>query len=73
VVKGWWNYNIAAAVYKEDLDEVAGIIHTKDLLPHLDMPDDFDWHLNASAYFIHEQKMMKTCCRSFVQRESTLQ
>ena len=31
-------------VYKDDLDEVLGIIHTKDVLPYIDSPDDFDWH-----------------------------
>lgn len=30
-------------VYQEDLDNVTGILYVKDLLPHLDKPDDFEW------------------------------
>lgn len=53
-------------VYKEDLDEIAGIIHTKDLLPHLEQPADFDWHsLMRPPYFIHEQKMIEDLLQEF--------
>ncbi len=30
-------------VYKKNLDEIAGMLHTKDLLPHLNEPADFNW------------------------------
>ncbi len=30
-------------VYQEDLDNVTGILYVKDLLPHLDKQDDFEW------------------------------
>ena len=53
-------------VYKNDLDEVAGMLHTKDLLPYLDQPDDFDWHsLMKQPYFIHEQKMIEDLLKDF--------
>jgi putative hemolysin len=53
-------------VYKEDLDAVVGIIHTKDLLPHLDKPDDFHWQsLMRPPYFIHEQKMIEDLLQEF--------
>lgn len=30
-------------VYKEGLDHITGMIHTKDLLPYLDEPSTFNW------------------------------
>ncbi|WP_207491452.1 gliding motility-associated protein GldE [Aridibaculum aurantiacum] len=53
-------------VFKEDMDEVVGMIHTKDLLPFLDKPDDFDWHpIMRPPYFIHEQKMIEDLLKDF--------
>ncbi len=53
-------------VYKEDLDGVAGIIHTKDLLPYLDQPDNFEWQrLMRAPFFIHEQKMIEDLLQEF--------
>ncbi len=53
-------------VYKEDLDNVVGMIHTKDLLPYLDHPADFNWHsLMRPPYFIHEQKMIEDLLQEF--------
>lgn len=53
-------------VYKEDLDEVAGIIHTKDVLSYLEKPADYDWHpLMRNAYFVHEQKMIEDLLQDF--------
>jgi putative hemolysin len=53
-------------VYKEDLDAVVGIIHTKDLLPHLGKPDDFEWRpLMRAPFFIHEQKMIEDLLQEF--------
>ncbi|MEJ7678795.1 MAG: CBS domain-containing protein [Segetibacter sp.] len=53
-------------VYKEDLDNLVGIIHTKDLLPLLENPPDYDWHsLMKPPYFIHEQKMIEDLLQEF--------
>ncbi len=53
-------------VYKEDLDNVAGMIHTKDLLAYLDQSDDFDWHsLLRQPYFVHEQKFIEDLLKEF--------
>lgn len=53
-------------VYKEDLDEVVGIIHTKDVLPFLDNDDDFDWHkLMRQPYFVHENKLIEDLLEEF--------
>ena len=32
-------------VYKTSLDEVVGVLNTKDLQAHLQQPEDFDWHV----------------------------
>ncbi|MEO8174557.1 MAG: CBS domain-containing protein, partial [Sediminibacterium sp.] len=53
-------------VYKDDLDEVIGIIHTKDVLPYLDSPDNFDWHsLMRQPYFVHEYKLIEDLLKDF--------
>src|ERR1700712_5021155 len=47
-------------VYKKSLDEISGMIHTKDLLPYLNEPDNFDWlTLLRAPYFVHEHKMIR--------------
>lgn len=53
-------------VYKENLDEVIGIIHTKDILPHLHETTEFNWHeLMRPAYFVHEQKFIEDLLQEF--------
>lgn len=53
-------------VYKEDFDELVGMLHTKDLLPYLESSPDFDWHsLMKPPYFIHEQKMIEDLLQEF--------
>ena len=55
-------------VYKETLDKVAGIIHTKDFLPYLDM-DSFDWHvLIRPAFYVHEGKLIEDLLKEFQQK-----
>lgn len=53
-------------VYKEDFDELVGMLHTKDLLPYIENLPDFDWHsLMKPPYFIHEQKMIEDLLQEF--------
>jgi len=55
-------------VYKESLDKVAGVIHTKDFLPHIDK-DTFEWHkLLRPAYFVHESKLIEDLLKEFQQK-----
>jgi putative hemolysin len=52
-------------VYKESLDKIAGVIHTKDFLPHID-DDNFNWHtLVRAAYFVHEGKLIEDLLKEF--------
>ena len=53
-------------VYKGDLDEVVGMIHTKDLVPYIEHGPEFDWHiLMRPPYFVHEQKMIEDLLKEF--------
>lgn len=53
-------------VYKASLDDMVGMIHTKDLLPYLDEPASFNWHpLMRPPYFVHEQKLIEDLLSEF--------
>lgn len=52
-------------VYKSNLDEIIGILHTKDLLPHADK-EELDWHpLMRSVFYVHEQKLIEDLLQDF--------
>lgn len=56
-------------VYKESLDEVVGLINTKDLIPHLGENDDYDWHpLMRQPYFVPETKLIEDLLKEFQQK-----
>ena len=56
-------------VYRNSLDEVVGMLHTKDMLPHIDEPGDYDWHsLMRQPYFVHEQKLIEDLLQEFRNR-----
>jgi gliding motility-associated protein GldE len=52
-------------VYKNNLDEIVGMLHTKDLLPHL-TEEDFDWRpLMRPVFYVHEQKLIEDLLQDF--------
>jgi putative hemolysin len=56
-------------VYRKSLDDILGIVHTKDLLPHLNEPDNFDWHIVVRPpFFVHEQKHIEDLLKEFQSR-----
>jgi gliding motility-associated protein GldE len=56
-------------VYEHTLDELKGIIYTKDLLPFLHEPDSFNWQsLIKPIVFVHEQKMIEDLLQEFRQK-----
>lgn len=58
-------------VFNENLDNIAGMIHAKDLIPHLDKVDDFDWKpLVRPAFFIHEQMLVEDLLKDFQQKRT---
>lgn len=56
-------------VYKGSLDDVVGIINTKDIIPYLGETDDFDWHpLMRQPYFVPETKLIEDLLKEFQQK-----
>ena len=52
-------------IYKSNLDEIVGILHTKDLLPHLN-GNNIDWHpLMRPVFYVHEQKLIEDLLQDF--------
>lgn len=53
-------------VYKYSLDEVVGVLNTKDLQAHLQQPSDFDWHvLLRQPFFVPETKLIEDLLKEF--------
>lgn len=53
-------------VFKESLDNIVGIVHTKDLLPHLQKEKQYDWHdAIRQPYFVHEHKLIEDLMKEF--------
>ena len=53
-------------VYKGSLDRITGIVHTKDLIPHLSEPADFPWQtLIRQPFFVHENKPIEDLLQDF--------
>lgn len=56
-------------VYMGSLDEVVGMINTKDIIPFLGEPDNFDWHkLMRQPYFVPEPKLIEDLLKEFQQK-----
>lgn len=56
-------------VYKGDLDHIVGVIHTKDLLSHLDKDASFDWHeVMRQPFFVHGHKLIEDLLSEFQAR-----
>jgi putative hemolysin len=56
-------------VYKNNLDNIVGVIHTKDLLPHLDKGKSFDWHtVMRQPFFVHGHKLIEDLLSEFQTR-----
>lgn len=52
-------------VYKSNLDDIVGVIHTKDIIPFLN-EEDFDWHVVLrQPFFVHEQKFIEHLLKEF--------
>lgn len=53
-------------IYKETLDNVVGVLYTKDLLQHLEETDDFNWlAIIRPPFFIPENKKIDDLLREF--------
>jgi putative hemolysin len=60
-------------VYKERFDHVEGVLYIKDILPHLDSADSFQWQtLVRPAYFVPESKKINDLLREFQEKKKHL-
>jgi len=56
-------------VYKNNLDEIVGVLHTKDLVAHIDEAQNFHWQqLVRTPYFVPEQKPIEDLLKEFQQK-----
>lgn len=56
-------------VYKETLDKIEGVLYTKDLLPHINEADTFDWRvLLRPPFFVPESKKIDDLLRDFQEK-----
>jgi gliding motility-associated protein GldE len=56
-------------IYRNSLDDLAGTIHSRDLIGHIAQPDDFDWHpFLRPIYFVHEHKLIEDLLQEFQQK-----
>ena len=56
-------------VYKGSLDEVVGILNTKDPIPYLNEGENFDWHpLMRQPFFVPEPKLIEDLLKEFQQK-----
>lgn len=56
-------------VYQESPDQIIGILATKDLIPHLDNIDSFDWQqLIREPFFVPETKKIDDLMRTFQEK-----
>ncbi|MCF8462083.1 MAG: gliding motility-associated protein GldE [Flavobacteriales bacterium] len=57
-------------IYEESLDKIVGIIHIKDLLPHIDEEDGFKWQsLMRPPFFVPESKMIDDLLEEFREKK----
>jgi CBS domain containing-hemolysin-like protein len=58
-------------VYDEDFDNVTGILYVKDLLPHLDKPESFEWQslIRTNVLVAPESKRASELLQEFKQRK----
>ena len=53
-------------VFRESIDTIEGILYTKDLLPHLDANNDFNWQsLLRPGFFVPESKKLDSLLKDF--------
>jgi len=59
-------------VYRDNIDQIEGVLFVKDLLPHID-DDEFDWtSLVREAFFVPENKKLDNLLKDFQSLKSHL-
>jgi putative hemolysin len=53
-------------VFRETIDNVEGILYIKDLLPHIDQDENFEWHaMVRKGFFVPENKKVDALLKDF--------
>lgn len=56
-------------VYRETIDKIEGILYVKDLLPHLEKGNNYNWQtLLRSGFFVPESKKIDSLLRDFQEK-----
>lgn len=57
-------------IFSETIDKIEGILYIKDLLPHLDKHDDFQWQtLLRPGFFVPESKKIDDLFKDFQEKQ----
>lgn len=57
-------------VYQETFDNIVGILYVKDLLEHINKPEDFNWStLLRPAFFVPENKKIDDLLKNFQEKK----
>ncbi|MGC9343296.1 MAG: CBS domain-containing protein, partial [Bacteroidales bacterium] len=57
-------------VYSETFDNISGILYVKDLLPHIEKDDKFNWHsLIRPSYFVPGSKKINVLLQEFREKK----
>ncbi len=57
-------------IYSETIDKIEGILYIKDLLPHLDKDEDFEWQtLLRPPFFVPESKKIDDLFKDFQEKQ----
>ncbi len=57
-------------IYTETIDKIEGILYIKDLLPHLDEDEDFEWQtLLRPVFFVPESKKIDDLFKDFQEKQ----